>query len=134
MLKNILFLVFCLNCCYAQDIPCNSPELEHNFPETYVNNVLEFYNVPKNKWKYITEDLSSKEGTIEQIIKEKASKINPNPLVAPVQFVTVSRLYRETLYETFRDVMKNNDVENEATIRDMLSRILDLKGKRFLGM
>jgi hypothetical protein len=127
---SILSLLF-FSSLHAQDIPCDSAELNKNFPDAYVNYVLEFYNIPKNKWKFITDELASKEGSVQQIVKDKAAEMSPNPLTPPVESVTVSRLYRETIYDIFSSTLKDNEIESETTIRDMFSRILDMKGKRF---
>ncbi len=115
----------------AQEEECSEDALMSFFPTEFVSKALESGNVPKEKWQKITADLQAADKLVVKTIEEKASQMNPNPLIDQSQIYTAFKLFKETLIEVFSSVMKSNGIEDQQQIESMLDEIQDLKRKRF---
>jgi hypothetical protein len=101
------------------------------FPEQFVNETLERYNVPRDKWASINQALSAQDKEIIRMVEERASQISPNPLKDPQQRQAAVKLFRETLLKVFSDAMRANGVTNEQDYQAMLDDIQKQKAKKF---
>lgn len=101
------------------------------FPESIVNETLPRFKVPKEEWEGINKALQSKDNEVIRMVEEKASKITPNPLLDPEQRQVAAKLFRETLFEIFADVMNTHGVNDNDQIQEMLNNIQQLKADRF---
>lgn len=101
------------------------------FPESIVNETLPRYDVPKEELEGINKELASKDNEVIRMVEEKASKLTPNPLLDPEQRQVAAKLFRETLFEIFSDVMSAHGVTDSDKVQEMLNNIQQLKADRF---
>lgn len=101
------------------------------FPEEFVKSTLVKFKIPQDQWDGITKDLAGKDKTVISMVEEKASKMDPNPLKDPSKQAEAVKIFRETLFQIFGDVMKAHGVEDEKKIQEMLDDIQAQKAKRF---
>lgn len=101
------------------------------FPESLVTDALSRYNIPKEEWASINQDLSSKEGLVIRLVDEKASKMDPNPMEDPNQRKAAVKIFREVLFQVFSEVLYSHGVTDTDKIRNMLDTIQQLKAEKF---
>jgi hypothetical protein len=110
---------------------CSKELLLAYFPEPFLNETLKKFNVPQEKWATIAKALSENDKKVIANVEEKASKMNPNPLKDPQRRHEAVKIFRETLFETFAGVMKDNGITDETQIHAMLDDVQQQKAKRF---
>ncbi len=110
---------------------CSKELLLSFFPEAFVTEVLQKYQVSKEKWEPIVKGLKEKNDEVIKLVDEQASKMNPNPLKDPSQKQQAVKIFRESLYQVFASVLKANGVSDDQKIQSMLGEIQQLKTKRF---
>ncbi len=110
---------------------CSRELLLSYFPETFVNETLKKFNVPKDQWDAINKELTSKNDSVIKIVEEKAQKMDPNPLKDPSQRQAAVKIFRDTLFEVFAGVMKQHGVTDDQQIKSMLEDIQHQKAVRF---
>lgn len=101
------------------------------FPSPFVEETLQRFDVPKDKWEVINQELSSKDDEVIRLVDEKASKMDPNPLLDGGQKQVAAKLFRETLYHVFSEVMFAHGVSDAQKVQEMLDCIQQLKAERF---
>ncbi len=111
---------------------CTKELLLSYFPESFVKNTLQKFNVPKDKWDGIIKALAEKDKDVLKIVEEKASKLTPNPFKDrdPAQRQVAVKIFRETLFQVFSDALKSQGVEN-SQLQAMLDDIQQQKAKNF---
>ncbi len=135
MKKGLLILVSMLinvSAFAVTEQECSKEQLLTYYPKPFVLETLKKFNVPKDQWDAIKQELSAKDEEVIRLVEEKASKMQPNPLEDPNQKQEAVKLFRETLYEVFSDVMYAHGVTDKKQIQDMLNDILQQKAKRFV--
>lgn len=110
---------------------CTSELLLSYFPEPFVRETLMENDIPKDKQDAIVQDLKGKDRVVVELVEQKAEKMNPNPLKNPENRMAAIKLFRESLFTVFNDVMQVNGVTDESKIHKMLDTILDKKAKHF---
>jgi len=110
---------------------CSKELLIAYFPEPFVKETLKKFNVPQSSWDSIVKDLTGKEADIIKTVEEKAEKMKENPLKDPKHRQEAVKIFRDTLLQTFSDVMKKNGVNDDKQIQSMLDDIQQQKAKRF---
>lgn len=126
--KNIIGLILIPMAVFAD----NSKELiSAYFPESVVNESLPLANVPRDQWVIINQELCAKSGEMIRMVEEKASKMEPNPLLDSSQIQVAAKLFREALFQVFSDVMRDHGVTDEDKIKEMLGHIQQLKAERY---
>lgn len=110
---------------------CSKEFLIAYFPPVLVENSLEKFHVPKDKWEPIVKQLTASEKSIITLVEEKASKITPNPLKDPQQRQAAVKIFRETLMEIFSGVLHQNGITDEQQIKSILDDIQQQKAKKF---
>lgn len=110
---------------------CSQEILLSYFPSVFVKETLEQNKIPKEKWDSINQDLAARDKKIIEIVESKAMQMSSNPLKDPQQRQLAVKIFRDTLYENFSDVMKKNGINNEDQIHAMLEDIQQRKAKRF---
>lgn len=110
---------------------CSQEVLLSYFPEVFVKETLKRFNVPKDKWDSINQDLATRDKQIIKIVESKAEKMNPNPLKDPRHRQEGVKLFRDTLYENFSAVMHANGIKDEKQINEMLEDIRQQRAQRF---
>lgn len=110
---------------------CSKELLIAYFPQTFLNETLQKFNVPQDQWAKINEELAAKDKEVIGIVEDKASKINPNPLKDPQQRRTAVKIFRETLLELFTSVMNQHNITDASQIQSMLDDIQQQKARRF---
>lgn len=106
-------------------------ELVTYFPELIVNETLKKFEIPENQWEEINRDLTEKDKNIVKTVEEKAQKMSPNPLKDPQQRQAAVKLFKETLYTAFSDVLEKHNITDEKQIQAMLDDIQQQKAKKF---
>ncbi len=110
---------------------CSREFLIAYFPPSLVEGALKKANIPQDKWANITKALTASEKDIITQVEEKASKITPNPLKDPQQRQVAVKIFRDTLYTIFSDVLKKNDITDDKQIQSMLDDIQQEKARKF---
>jgi ribosomal protein L12E/L44/L45/RPP1/RPP2 len=110
---------------------CSQEVLLSYFPAVFVKETLRRFNVPEAKWDSINKDLASRDKEIIKIVEDKAANMEPNPLKDPRHRQEGVKLFRDTLYENFSEVMKANGINDENQIHEMLEDIRQQRAKRF---
>lgn len=110
---------------------CSRELLLSYFPEVFVNETLSKFKVPQDQWEGINKDLSGKDKEVIKMVENKASQMNPNPLKDPQQRQAAVKIFRETLFQVFSDVMHAHGISDDQQIQSMLDDIQQQKAKRF---
>jgi hypothetical protein len=110
---------------------CTKELLLSFFPEAFVAETLQKYQVSKDKIEPIINGLKEKNNDVIKLVDEQASKMDPNPLKDPSQKQVAVKIFRESLYQVFSSVLKANGVTDDQRIQAMLGEIQQLKTKRF---
>lgn len=110
---------------------CSKELLLAYFPEPFVKETLKKHNVPQDQWDAIQKELSSKDKDVIKTVEQKAAKMDPNPLKDPQARQAAIKLFRETLYQVFADVLKAHGVTDEKQIQAMLDDVQQQKAQRF---
>lgn len=99
------------------------------FPEGFMNEVMLKNQVPKEQWESINKDLTAKNSEVIPRVDEKASKIAPDLLVDPKQKQVAVKLFRETLFELFSEVMVSHGVTDNGKIQEIFDQLKQLKAE-----
>lgn len=110
---------------------CTKELLLSFFPEAFVAETLQKYQVSKDKIEPIINGLKEKNNDVIKLVDEQASKMDPNPLKDPSQKQVAVKIFRESLYQVFSSVLKANGITDDQRIQAMLGEIQQLKTKRF---
>lgn len=110
---------------------CSKELLLSFFPDEFVVEVLQKYQISKEKWEPIVKGLKEKNDDVLKLIDEQASKMDPNPLKDPSQKQVAVKIFRESLLQVFSSVLIANGVTDNQKIQSMLGDIQQLKTKRF---
>ncbi|MFQ5728738.1 MAG: hypothetical protein ACE5GN_00035 [Waddliaceae bacterium] len=110
---------------------CSQEMLMSYYPEQFVAQTLERFQVPQEKRSAILQALAEKDQEVVPIVEEKAGKMNPNPLKDPKRRQEAVMIFRETLYELFAGVMQANGINEREEIEKMLDDIQQQKAKQF---
>lgn len=110
---------------------CSKELLLSFFPDAFVAETLQKYQVSKDKWEPIMKGLKEKNDDVIKLVDEQASKMDPNPLKDPSQKQVAVKIFRESLYQVFSGVLKANGITDDQKIQSMLGEIQQLKTKRF---
>src|SRR5262245_27762001 len=115
----------------AVEEECSKEILLAYFPKIFVDETLQRFNVPRDKWGDIDRELGAKDREIIRIVEAKAETMSPNPLKDPQQRQAAVKLFRETLFDSFATVMRKNGITDDKQIQAMLDDIQQQKAKRF---
>lgn len=110
---------------------CSQEILLSYFPGVFVSETLTKFNIPKDQWEKIKQELLARDKEIIKQVEAKAAKMTPNPLKDPEQRQAAIKLFRETLFENFSGVMKSHGIQDDKQIQSMLDDIQQQKAKRF---
>ena len=113
-------------------VKCAKEDLSNYFPKVVVKPVLMKADISAEKAEIIAEDLSNKDGEIEKIVKDKYSKLDPNPLNDPSQRDVAIKVYRESLFQVFSKPLKAQGINDDDKIRALLDEIQRTKSKLFI--
>ena len=108
----------------GESVPPCLNELEVNFfKKELLGQVFNMYAIPQGVWDPIYSDLVDRSQTIPYRLEKKALKFTPNPLNYPYNGEEIEPLLREALFEVFNEVLMENDISNEAEIKEMFNMI-----------
>ncbi len=110
---------------------CTKDFLLSYFPEPVVIETLKKFNIPEEKQKNIASALTKKDKEITKLVEKKAETMTPNPLKDPQQRQFAVKLFRDTLFEVFSDVLAENGITDKTKIQPMLDDIQQQKAKKF---
>ncbi|CDR34992.1 hypothetical protein [Criblamydia sequanensis] len=121
------------NASHAEEVQeCSRELLLSYFPEPFVKNSLDKFDVNQAERASIISDLENQDQEVIKKVEEKASQKDPNPLKTPVKREEAVKLFRETLFEVFSDVMKKHGETDDKRIQLMLDDIQHQKAKYFV--
>ncbi len=110
---------------------CSQEALVTNFPPTLLQETLQQFNIPQDQWAAIRQELSAKDKAFVKNLEEKASRMEQNPFLDPQERQAAVKLFRDTLYESFSEVMKAHGITDETLVHAMLDDIQQKKAKAF---
>lgn len=103
--------------------PCYRSLQTEFFPYSLVAQSASLNNIWQDQWDKLYRDLSANSQLVPSLIETKASRMVPNPLSPPFNYLAAAALLRETLFEIFSATLQNNYITNPATIRGMFRYI-----------
>lgn len=120
----------------AADAPpdaCSKELLISYFPQVFVTETLKKFDIPHDKWDSIIKGLADKDPEVLRAVEDKASKMEPNPFKdrSAQQRQIAVKIFRETLFEKFNDVLKANGITDAKQVQAMLDDIALQKAKNF---
>lgn len=107
---------------------CTKEILYSFFPEIFVNEALEKNNIPEEKWAKIRKDLKEKDKGIIKSFEEKISELPENERS---DREIKMEIFRDTLIDTFAEVLENNGIDDEDLIDRIYDDISTSRAKRF---
>jgi hypothetical protein len=112
---------------------CSKEVLLAYFPDNFVRETLNKFNVPQDQRDAIVKELNAKEKDVIKLVDEKAAKLNPNPLKdrTPESRHETVRIFRETILEVFGSALKAHGITDDKQIQSMLADIQQQKAKNF---
>ena len=136
--KNLSIFSLGIMCCFSSltaevtsSEVCSKELLLSYFPEIIVNDTLQRFNIPSDKWGEIKNSLAQRDKEIVYLVEKKAAQMQPNPLKDPQHRHVALKLFRDTLFEVFKEALTSAGISDEAQIKNMLEDIQQQKAKRF---
>jgi len=114
-----------------QETECSEDIIMSYYPEPFVAETLEKFEIPQAQRSAIIRDLAEKDREVVPIVEEKAGKMSPNPLRDPKHRQEAIKIFRDTLYELFAATMQAHGVNDQEQIQAMLDNIQQQKAKQF---
>lgn len=113
-------------------LECTKEELMTFFPQQVVQSVLIKANLTKEEAATIAQKLSQKDREFSKIVEEKAEKLESNPFKDLNHRDVAVKIYNETLYEVFAEVLKSHGITNDDQIQAFLEKVKGEKSKLFI--
>ena len=110
---------------------CSAEVLLSYFPEQFVSKTLESFKVPEAQRAAIQQELLDKNQEVIATVEERAGKMSPNPLRDPQHRQEAVKIFRDTLYDLFAQVLETHGINNKDQIQAMLDDIQQQKAKYF---
>jgi hypothetical protein len=111
---------------------CTKEELMKFFPEQIVRSILIKAGIPKDQAEQIAQELSLKDQEILKIQEEKVAKLGHNFSHNLSQRDLAQKIYRETLFEIFANVLRAHGVTDENQIQSLLDQLQDARSNLFI--
>lgn len=115
-----------------ETISCTKEELMMFFPPAIVKSVLVKAQFTQQQADEIAKDLAGNDKKLAKIVDEKAEKENPNPFKDLSQRDQAIKIYQETLFEVFANVLKAHGVNDEHEIHQLLDEVRANKSRMFI--
>ena len=113
------------------DEECSEAVITSFFPPVFVEKTLENFEVPEKYRADIIRELGKKDSQVIPAVEERASAMDPNPLIDPTHRQEAVTLFRKTLLDVFIGVMRDYDVTDPEKAQAMLDDIQKQKLERF---
>ncbi len=110
---------------------CSEDVLFRFFPQSFVLQVLEKHNVPKEQAADIAANLADSDQLVVQLIEQKAKQMNPNPLEDENAGQARAKLFHDAITETFNNIVNKYGITDTREISMMLDEIQKLRMERF---
>jgi len=101
------------------------------YPEHFVAETLEKFQIPQAQRSAIIRELAEKDQEVVATVEERAAKMTPNPLRDPAHRQEAVKIFRDTLYGLFANVMENHGINDKEQIHAMLDDVQQQKAKEF---
>jgi len=112
---------------------CSKEELMMFFPQPIVKNVLVLdAHLDEKDAEDISTELAIQDKGLAQLVDERASRYTQNPFKDLSQRDQAIKIYQETLFEVFANVLKGHGIKDEQQIRTLLDEIRSVKSKMFI--
>ncbi len=126
-----LFLSSLFSCsslvAYDASPPCFRILESNYFEPGALYQALSLHHVIQSQWNLIYQDLAKRSRDIPKIVKDKASRLSPNPLQDPYNKDVAVQILHDALYSLFVDVLRIHNITNESDIKNMFDYILSRK-------
>lgn len=110
---------------------CTQEVLMSYFPDKFVSQTLDKFQVPQAQRAAIQKELAEKDKQVIPMVEEKAGKMTPNPLRDPQLRQEAVKIFRETLFELFASTMQAHGINDKTQIQSMLDDVQQQKAKQF---
>ena len=116
----------------SNSMKCTKEELMAFFPQQVVQSVLIKAKLPKEQADAIALELSQRDRELTKLVEEKAAKLDPNPFKDLSHRDLAIKMYRETLYEVFENVLSAHGITNRDQVQTLLDEMQAAKSKLFI--
>lgn len=112
---------------------CTKEVLMNLYPAPILKAILEQHSIPADKADAISRELAKRsQDSIDKIVEEKASKMDPNPFNDLTKRDEAGKIFRETVFEVFARVLNAHGiVEDDTEKQAILDEMQEIKGKLF---
>jgi hypothetical protein len=128
---SALALPLCADVQSEKDEQCAKEILMQHYPEKFVKETLNKFQVPADQQAAIIKELGDKDKLLVKMVEERAAAMNPNPLKDPSQRQQAVKMFRETLLEQFASVLNAHGVTDKDKVQQMLDDVQLQKAKQF---
>ena len=110
---------------------CSTELITSFFPDIFVGKTLEKFNIPKDQWESIMDELDKRNKSIRPTLAERGYKINPNLFTDPQQQDAARKLLKDIVVNSFTDVMKIHGINDPKQVKQMLDDIQMQKAEKW---
>lgn len=136
MRKFLIFSVLWMLLCPAlrADIPACYHDIERNFfrPE-WVGQALSFHNVSQSAWREINRKLQHNVTQVPRIVRELASKVQPNPFYYPYDLEMVEVILKQALLEVLTKTLIEFNIRNPNMVSEIFNYIMEQQKAQWEG-
>ena len=116
----------------SNSMKCTKEELMRFFPEQLVQSVLIKANVSKDQAEAIAQDLARKDRDLAKLVEEKSAQMESNSFKSLSHRDLAIKIYRETLYEVFAQVLKKHGITDDKQVQSLLDELQEARSKLFI--
>ena len=113
-------------------VHCTKEELMRFFPEQIVESILIKGEIPSDQAKKIAYELSRKDQELAKLVETRSAKLDTHSLKTATQRDVAIKIYRETLFEVFAKVLKENGITDDDRIQALLDDLQEERSKLFI--
>lgn len=122
-LSIFIFFNFLSLCAFIDTPECYNRIPAQFFERNVVSQALSLHYVTQSQWEVIITNLQRGARKIPQIIKEKANRLQRNPLEYPFQAEVATAMLKQELYDVFSKALYQSYVTNTEDIKGMFNYI-----------
>lgn len=110
---------------------CSDEVILKFFPKEFVRVAFTENGIPEDQWIEIMDNLKQREGEVMVVLREKAGRMDPNPLENYEHAKTAAKLLRESQLEVLTRTMNQAGITDQRLIEKVMTRIQEQKARRF---
>jgi len=129
----VALLFFVAAAAHAEAPPCYK-DLELNFFRTdLVNEALSLHKIPQSNWNLINYELKNRVKRVPEMIKQRAKKMDPNPLATPFLPELAQQLLDSVLIDIFQETLSVFHLNNTEQTKEMYNYIREKQKQRMIS-